>query len=101
MPQVVTEITKKRPAVVVSSDAFSQMSRRMVVPLRERKPSHQTISLFVAIQPTTANGLTKESSADCSQAKSFDRQRFVKKLGELPTHEVEIILSGIQIYLGK
>jgi mRNA interferase MazF len=66
MPQVGTEITKKRPAVVVSSDAFSQMFRRMVVPLRERKSSHQTISLFVAIQLTIANGLTKESSADCS-----------------------------------
>ncbi len=100
-PQVGTEITKIRPALVVSSDIFSAMPRRMVVPLRERKSFHEEISLFVALQPTEENGLTKKSSADCSQAKTFDRQRFVKKLGALSAEELETIIAGIQTYLGK
>jgi mRNA interferase MazF len=101
MPQIGTEITKTRPAVIVSSDVFSHLPRRLVVPLRERKPDHARFSFFTAILPTEINGLGKLSSADCSQVKSFDIKRFVRKLGIISHQELEVILDGIELYIGR
>jgi mRNA interferase MazF len=51
-PQVGTEITKQRPAVIVSVNGITAFPTRLVVPFRERKASHSSIVYFVAMQPS-------------------------------------------------
>jgi mRNA interferase MazF len=101
MPQVGTEITKTRPAVLVSDNNISFLPTRLVVPLRDFKSHHLGQSFFVPIHPNTANGLTKNSTADCSQVKSFDTRRFVHQLGIISASELEEILDGIDLCLGR
>lgn len=99
-PQVGTEITKQRPAVIVSVNGIAAFPTRLVVPFRERKASHSSIVYFVAMQPSTSNGLTKESTADCVQMKSLDHQRFLRKLGELSMTEFQAVMDGVALCLG-
>ncbi len=99
-PQVNTEITKTRPAVIVSDIALSGLTTRIVVPFRDTKPHHGTILYYVVISPTKANGLIKTSSADCSQVKSFDTARFVKKLGIILPTDLHAIRNGVCLCIG-
>ncbi len=101
MPQSGTEITKTRPAVVVSDNNFAFLTTRLLVPIRAFQPHHLRQSFFIPIQPNNLNGLTKVSTADCSQVKSFDISRFVHKIGEVSLEELEDILDGIDLCLGR
>ena len=101
MPQVGAEITKTRPAVLVSDNTITFLPTRLVVPLRDFKSHHLGQSFFVPIHPNTANGLTKSSTADCSQVKSFDTRRFVRQLGIISAADLEEILDGIDLCLGR
>lgn len=99
MPQIGSEITKQRPAVIVSSDAICHLPTRIVVPFRDRKAHHGGQLFFVGIQPTLANGLAKESTADCSQVKSFDTQRFTRRLGVISASELQEIIDAVAVCL--
>ncbi|MCU0427435.1 MAG: type II toxin-antitoxin system PemK/MazF family toxin [Candidatus Kapabacteria bacterium] len=99
-PQVGTEITKQRPAVIVSVNGIAAFPTRLVVPFRERKPFHSTIAYYAEMQPSPTNGLTKASTADCVQTKSLDQQRFIRKLGELSPAELQSVMDGVALCLG-
>jgi len=91
-PQLGAEILKTRPAVVVSIDAFGVLPTRVVIPIREYKAHHDEMLCYVPISPNKLNGLDKESTIDCSQIKSFDIQRFRKRLGKLSKEETEELI---------
>jgi mRNA interferase MazF len=54
---------------------------------------------MVHIKPTTTNGLSKESSADCFQVRSVSQTRFVKKLGVLRLEQMKQLVAGLSIVL--
>src|SRR5688572_22717803 len=83
-PQIGTEIMKTRLAVVLSSNTLEKLTTRIVVPIRDYKPGHDLVAFYINIKPDSVNNLTKESTIDCSQVKSFDISRFRKKLGKIP-----------------
>ncbi len=99
-PQVGAEIAKQRPAVIVSATGIAGFPTRIVVPLRDRKPLHSSVQYFVGITPTPANGLMKNSTADCVQLKSLDLRRFIRKLGDVSASELDDILDGIALCIG-
>ncbi len=99
-PQFGTEITKQRPAVIVSANGLAAFPTRIVVPFRDRKPLHSSIAYYVGIEPTSTNGLVKNSSADCVQIKSLDKQRFLRRLGELSPLDFQSVLDGIVLCVG-
>jgi mRNA interferase MazF len=99
-PQVKTEITKTRPALILSDTALQGLSTRIVVPFRDTKPHHSSIAYYVIVQPNAANALDKVSSADCSQIKSFDVSRFVKKLGTIAPNEMERVVQSVCLCIG-
>lgn len=88
-PQIGTEIKKVRPAIVVSIDALGILPIRTVVPIRDYKDHHDGMFFYIPIEPSKNNGLSKYSTVDCSQVKSFDIKRFEKKLGKLTQDELE------------
>ena len=91
----------RRPVVVLQSDAFNRSSIRTVVcvPL--------TTQLKWASSPGNVplskrlTGLPKESVANVSQIISIDKQLLTKRVGKLPHGNLQLILLGVGILLGK
>lgn len=91
----------RRPVVVIQGDALNRSRIRTVVcvPL--------TSNLKWADAPGNvplaphATGLPKESVANVSQVVALDKSTLVKRVGKLPRAKVSLLLSGIDIVLGR
>ena len=98
-PSIGTEIRKTRPGVVISGDIFNKgRSKVTVLPLTSVK-INQNISAKVspALVPIVAskqNGLSVESLLVCVDPATFDKQRFIKCLGQL---ENDLLLQAQSI----
>jgi len=95
-PTVGAEITKTRPAIIVSDDALGKLPLKVIVPVTDWKDRYEIAPWMVKIEPDSKNGLTKNSSADCFQVRSVSQERFVKKLGNCKE-----IMDKIRIGLSK
>lgn len=94
------EIKKVRTAVVLSENAIGRLRLKIVVPITEWKPRYASFPWFVRLTPSAANGLTKESGADAFQVKSISETRFLDRLGELASDELDEIANAIAICVG-
>ena len=94
-PTVGTEIQKTRPAVVVSSDAVGRLPIKLVTPLTDWKEYFASNIWHVRIDPDPTNGLTKVSAVDTLQLRGIDRQRFIRKLGDVASTTMEAIVLAI------
>ncbi|MBI9047853.1 MAG: type II toxin-antitoxin system PemK/MazF family toxin [Anaerolineaceae bacterium] len=94
-PTVGAEIKKTRPAVIISSDYIRALPIRIIVPITEWKEHYQNAEWKVKFRSTDSNGLTKTSCADCFQVRSMSTQRFISKIGELKSSELDEITQGI------
>ena len=99
-PQVGSEITKVRPAVVMSLDSVGILPLRLVVPITDWKSHYASQLWFVRLDPSADNGLTKVSGADCFQVKSMDLSRFLKRLGRLTAAQLDEIAAGVALTVG-
>jgi len=78
----------------MSSDAVGRLPIELIAPLTDWKEYFAPNMWHVRIVPSATNGLTKESAVDTLQLRGMDRQRFVRKLGQVsPTTMEEIILA--------
>jgi len=82
-PNVGSEISKERPAVVVSHDEIGRLPLKTIVPVTDWRPNYAHYPWIVRIENSEKNGLSKVSAIDCFQLKNFANQRFVKKIGVL------------------
>ena len=89
------EMKKRRPAVVVSSNAVGTTGLRIIVPLTGWDEAYSSAPWFVRFRPTTRNGLKKESAADCFQVRSVSVSRFVKRTGAIAAGELKRVVEGI------
>ena len=91
----------RRPVVVVQSDALnrSRIATVICVPL--------TSNLKWALAPgnlrlsARTTGLPKESVANVSQIVAIDKAFLSKRAGKLPASKLDLLLSGINLVLGK
>ena len=91
----------RRPVVVVQCDALnrSRLATVVCVPL--------TSNLKWALAPgnvrlsTRQTGLPKESVANASQIVALDKQLLVKREGRISAQKLGLLLSGINLVLGK
>ncbi len=91
-PTLGTEIRKTRPAVVLSSDAVGRLPIKLVAPITDWKAHYASNLWHVRLDPDSANGLTKVSAVDALQLRGMDRQRFIRKLGQVTTGTMEEIV---------
>ena len=89
------EIKKIRPAVVVSSDTVGKLPLKLAAPITDWKEYYAGNIWRVKIEPDIANGLTKVSAVDVLQLRGMDVQRFIRKIGELSTTDMEEIVRAI------
>ena len=91
----------RRPLVVVQGDALnrSRIATVVCVPL--------TSNLKWADAPgnvllkSRATGLPKDSVANVSQIVTLDKTTLTERVGKLGTANVELLLSGIDVVLGR
>ncbi|EMQ6222651.1 type II toxin-antitoxin system PemK/MazF family toxin [Campylobacter jejuni] len=98
-PQVGEEITKKRPALILSNNLFNSNQKLVfVVPLTTWQDKFYKGIWFLKIDKNATNNLNVDSAINCSQIKSFSKDRLIKKIGEVDEKimkEVRIILDEI------
>ena len=64
------------------------------------KPHYAQASCFVAVPATAANGLSKDSGADAFQVKSVSDRRFVKRLGDATSQQLDVIAAAVALCVG-
>ncbi|EOJ1892662.1 type II toxin-antitoxin system PemK/MazF family toxin [Campylobacter jejuni] len=98
-PQVGEEITKKRPALILSNNLFNSNQKLVfVVPLTTWQDKFYKGIWFLKIDKNATNNLNVVSAINCSQIKSFSKDRLIEKIGEVDEKimkEVRIILDEI------
>src|SRR4051794_4231551 len=99
-PTVGAEIRKVRPAVVLTVPGVGRLPLQIVVPLTEWKPRYANASWFVHVPPSPTKGLSKDSGADAFQVKSLSEHRFVRRLGELMSQQLDDIASAVALCVG-
>lgn len=91
----------RRPVVVVQGDAFnaSRLATVVVVPLT----SNLRWAAAPGNVPFTADrtGLPKDSVANVSQIVAVDRSNLSDRAGHLGEDDIALILSGIDLVLGR
>lgn len=94
-PTVGAEIKKSRPAVIISSDGVGRLPIKLVAPVTDWKDHYAPNIWHVRIEPSGTNGLTKLSAVDTLQLRGMDKQRFIRKLGEVASDVMEEIVLAI------
>ncbi len=94
-----SETGKIRPCVIVTNNTYNaRVPIIQVVPLTTWSVRKAGIITNVEIVPSTNNGLTKKSVADCLQTRPVDhRARLVKVRGELEDGIMEKIDNALKI----
>jgi mRNA interferase MazF len=91
----------RRPVVIVQGDALnrSRIATVVCVPLTSNM-KWATAPGNVALPPG-ATGLPKESVANVSQLVTLDRTDLTERAGKLARSKLELVLSGIDVVLGR
>jgi mRNA interferase MazF len=96
-PTVGAEISKTRPALVISNDINNQFSDTItVIPITS---SVDKIYPFEVLLPSVGAGLSKNSKAKCNQIRTIDKMRLVKLLGKLRPEVIEAVEEATKIHL--
>ena len=93
------ETVKIRPCVIVTNDTYNaRVPVIQMVPLTAWSERKTRIITNVGIVPSSLNGLTKKSVADCLQTRPIDhRTRLVKIRGELEYEDMLKIGDALRI----
>jgi mRNA interferase MazF len=90
-----SEIRKRRPCVVVSTDALAALPLRVVVPLSGWRPHHERHRTRVPIPVDATNGLSKDSGADAVQVRRVALERFRSRLGTMHADQLADVASAV------
>ncbi len=96
-PQVGSEITKLRPAVIVSHNAIGKLPLKTIVPITDWKSNYTHYPWMLNMKATKDNGLSKTSAIDCFQIKNFVNERLIEKIGVVE----DVLLQNIHQTITK
>ena len=82
-PKVGSEITKLRPAIVVSHNEIGRLPLKTIVPITDWKKNYAHYPWMLKIDVDSMNNLSKISAIDCFQIKNFANERFSKQIGNI------------------
>lgn len=97
-PQIGSEITKIRPAVVLDIGS-AKLGLRIVVPITGCQPEFETNISKIRLAPSSTSGLVKESAADAYQVKSLSLQRFVRRRGHLSDELTDDVATAVALLI--
>jgi len=96
-----SEPAYRRPVVVVQCDAFnrSRIATVVCVPLTSNLRWADAPGNVLLTADVT--GLPRDSVANVSQLVTLDRDVLTDPMGKLPHAKLELVLSGIDVVLGR
>ena len=96
-PTIGQEIKKKRPVIVISSDIYSPIALRIVIPVTTWQDKFINRPFMVKIYKNNLNGLMRDSAGNVLQIRSISTQRFIDKLGVISDEIMEKLLLALII----
>jgi mRNA interferase MazF len=91
----------RRPIIVVQGDAFNASSLRTVVCVALTSNTGWAQAPGNVLLTARATGLPKPSVANVSQLVTLDRTALTECAGRLSASNLELVLSGIDVVLGR
>ncbi len=91
----------RRPVVVVQGDALNRSRIATVVCVPLTSNLRWAGAPGNVLLPASLTGLPKESVANVSQIVTLDRELLGERVGKLPRAKLELVLSGIDVVLGR
>ena len=91
----------RRPVLVVQGDALNRSRIRSVVCVPLTSNLRWAEAPGNVLLPARATGLPKDSVANTSQIVTLDRDLITEEVGKLAKRQLELILTGIDIVLGR
>ncbi len=98
-PTIGAEIKKTRPALVLQNDVSNEYSPITIVAAITSQFDDTLYPTEVLIEPPEG-GMTINSVILLNQIRSIDRQRLLRRLGELTAVTMERVNQAIQVSLG-
>ena len=91
----------RRPVIVVQGDALNRSRIRTVVCVPLTSNLVWADAPGNVLLPAKATGLSRDSVANASQIVALDRDLITEEVGKLAKRQLELILTGIDIVLGR
>ena len=91
----------RRPVVIVQGDAFNRSAIATVVSVPLTSTMRWADAPGNVRLDARSTGLPRASVANVSQVVALDRSILTERVGKLPRSKLELILSGIDIVLGR
>ena len=91
----------RRPVLVVQGEALNRSRIRAVVCVPLTSNLGWAEAPGNVLLPARATGLPKDSVANASQIITLDRELLTEEVGKLSRRQLELMLSGIDIILGR
>lgn len=91
----------RRPVVVVQGDSLNRSRVRTVVCVPLTSNLDWAEAPGNVVLPARTTGLPKDSVANTSQIVTLDRELLTEKVGKLSKRQLELIIAGIDIILGR
>ena len=96
-PTIGSEISKKRPVLIVSNDINNQFADTVsIVPITSTTAKIYPFEVFL---PKGEGNLINDSKAKCNQIRTIDKQRIQKKFGTISTQKLKDIEKALLIHL--
>jgi mRNA interferase MazF len=96
-PTIGSEISKKRPVLIVSSDISNQFSDTVsIVPITSTTSKIYPFEVFL---PKSEGNLINDSKAKGNQIRTIDKLRIQKKFGKISNEKLKEVERAILIHL--
>ncbi len=91
----------RRPVVVVQGDALNRSRIASVVCVALTSNLKWATAPGNVLLPSSVTGLPKESVANVSQLVTLDKTNLTERTGKLSGSKLDLVLSGIDVVLGR
>jgi mRNA interferase MazF len=91
----------RRPVVIVQGDHLNRSKIATVVCVPLTSNLTWADAPGNVLLPSSLTGLPKDSVANASQIVAVDRQCLTERVGKLPSKKLALVMSGIDVVLGR
>jgi mRNA interferase MazF len=91
----------RRPVIVVQADAINRSRIRTAICVPLTSNLKWSIAPGNVELPAQVTNLPKDSVANVSQIVTLDKEDLTERVGKLPRAKLELVLTGINVMLGR
>ncbi len=96
-PTIGQELQKTRPVVVINAEIFNPIPLRIIIPITSWQEKFSDRPFMIKIKANSENQLDRDSAGNVLQVRSISIERFVRKLGQVSSKNLEELLFSLVI----